>query len=115
MRKLFYIFVILCMPFFVFVSCGTKQLPDGVLDESTMVDLLCDVYMIEGYFSDQTDFKPFLMAEEVVESYSDIMDKYQINDSVFEASFRYYMEDYLRFDSINAKVMDKLNDKMARW
>lgn len=114
MRKSFKILLSFFIGILSFVSCGTKQLPDGVLDESTMVNLLCDVYVLEGYFSSQTDFKPFLMSEDVVKAYSDIMDKYQINDSVFEASFRYYMEDCARFDSVNAKVMRTLNDGLSR-
>jgi hypothetical protein len=92
----------------ILFSCGGRKLPDGILDEDKMVEVLIDIHLAEGLVStfpihyDSSRVLYPLFEKEVFK-------KHQIPDSVFRMSLEYYMQDTKKMDRMYARTIDSLH------
>jgi hypothetical protein len=92
----------------VLYSCDRQRLPEGILEEDKMVELLIDIHLAEGLVStfpihyDSSRVLYPLFEKEVFR-------KHQVPDSVFRRSFEYYMRDTRVMDRLYARTIDSLH------
>ena len=104
MKNLIIIFI--CI--FFFASCGRNRLPEGILVEDKMVQILIDIHLAEGLvstfpipFDSSRKLYPYLEAE--------LFFKHNVSDSVFIQSLEYYMRDPVIMDRLYARTIDSLS------
>lgn len=93
----------------MFGSCGTAPVPQGVLPEDKMVDLMTDVYLMEGYYADETMYHFDSMPIQIRESYDELFQKYGITQAEFDSNLMYYFHRPETYTSIQQQVLDRLN------
>jgi hypothetical protein len=94
------------------LGCDSKKLPQGILPEEKMVEVLIDIQLTEGiagampisYDSSQVLYR--LLEREVFL-------KHEVQDSVFTQSMVYYLQYPDKMDAIYARVVDSLSLKQA--
>lgn len=92
----------------ILFSCKDEKLPEGILDENKMVEVLIDIHLAEGLVStfpihyDSSRVLYPLFEKEVFKDH-------QIPDSVFRTSLEYYMKDTKMMDRIYARTIDSLH------
>lgn len=104
--------LILCFFCFGLIACDSKNLPDHVLPEDKMVEVLIDIQLTEGiasslpipYDSSQVLYR--LLERE-------IFLKHEVQDSVFTQSMIYYLQYPIKMDAMYARVVDSLILKQA--
>lgn len=104
MKKL----VILILLAITLYSCSKQRVPEGLLTEDKMVELLIDIHLAEGlvstfpihYDSSRTLYPLFE---------KEIFKKHQVPDSVFRKSLEFYMRDAKVMDRLYARTIDSLH------
>jgi hypothetical protein len=92
----------------ILFSCESEKLPEGILDEDKMVEVLIDIHLAEGLVStfpihyDSSRILYPLFEKEVFKDH-------QIPDSVFRTSLEFYMKDTKTMDRIYARTIDSLH------
>jgi hypothetical protein len=92
----------------ILFSCDGRKVPEGILDEDKMVEVLIDIHLAEGLVStfpihyDSSRVLYPLFEKEVFK-------KHQIPDSVFRMSLEYYMQDTKKMDRMYARTIDSLH------
>lgn len=89
-------------------ACGESRVPDGVLSEDKMVEVLIDIHMAEGYVSSfpihyDSSRRLYPLFE------TEVFRKHQVPDSVFVESLVYYMRDTRLMNRIYARTIDSLS------
>jgi hypothetical protein len=93
------------------VACGpeapekTEALPDWIIPEEKMVDVLTDVHIIEGARIGQSVLGDSLPAKF---HYQKVWEKYNINAALYDSSFRYYSRNAERMDLMYEEVLTRL-------
>ncbi|PRY85298.1 DUF4296 domain-containing protein [Mongoliibacter ruber] len=91
-----------------FFACSQEKLPEGVLSEDKMVEVMIDIHLAEGLVStfpihyDSSRVLYPLFEKEVFK-------KHQLSDSVFVRSLEYYMRDARFMDRLYARTIDSLH------
>lgn len=108
MKKIILPFLILV---FVAVSCEEPVVPkpENLIKEKMMVDMLADIHMAEATFN-RFRFDSAMVNTKSADFYYSVLDKYQVQDSVFEKSFVYYASTPKSFEEMYRKVMNKLSE-----
>lgn len=94
--------------FLAFFSCGKERLPEGVLNEDKMVEIMIDIHLAEGLVStfpihyDSSRILYPMFEKEVFK-------KHQTPDSVFVKSLEHYMRDARKMDRLYARTIDSLH------
>jgi len=98
---------------FLFVfSCSEKK-PEGVLTKKEMVKVLMEVYLAEDKVS-RLSLKPD-SSKKVFAVFKDkVFDKVAVKDSLFDASFDYYMNRPKDMETIYTALVDSLNLREQR-
>lgn len=107
--KLYLYIVLIPCVLMMFSSCHRSALPPGVLPENQMVDLLTDVYIMEGYYADETMYHFDSMIVEINESYDELFDKYGITRAQFDSNMSYYSHNPAELELINQQVLSRLD------
>ncbi|MGY6559715.1 MAG: DUF4296 domain-containing protein [Nitritalea sp.] len=91
-------------------ACSEPDLPEGILDEEKMVELLIDLHLAEGMTS---TFPIAFDSARVLYPYleNEVFRKHQIPDSVFHESLLYYMTDLRKINRMYERTIDSLNVK----
>ncbi len=95
---------------FILVSCGQKtgEIPEEVLTPDKMVEVLIDLQLLEGYFSQQN--LPRDSAGPLFNRYEkELFQKHQIADSTYRNSFKFYSRHPPLMDKIYERVVDSLS------
>ncbi|WP_165793039.1 DUF4296 domain-containing protein [Sphingobacterium haloxyli] len=97
--------VIILSSFFLMISCNRSK-PKGILSEKTMVDLMTDVHLVDGYLNTlQVD-----STRKVIDGlYDGIFEKYGIDSITFKANISYYLGNPILSKEMYAEVTKKLN------
>ncbi len=106
-------FVILAGAVCVFIlSACNQKLPEGVIDEQKMVNVLADLHTIDGYMSTMrfTDS----VRESGAEFYAAVYKHHHINRAIFEKSLKYYSKDLSLLDSLYNQADDTLKAREAK-
>jgi len=114
--------VVLVLLFVLAAACGRKDsfIPDRLLTEQEMVDIMADVQIIEADINHQktqerdandsikTEPKDFVRISE--EYYRLLFEHYQITDSIFTQNIRYYTER----PAVLERIMDSVVQRLTR-
>ncbi|MCL6260361.1 DUF4296 domain-containing protein [Aquiflexum sp. TKW24L] len=94
--------------FFVGFACSKQEVPEGILSEDKMVEVLIDIHLAEGLVS---SFPIHYDSARVLYPYleSEVFLKHHIPDSVFRKSLEYYMLDIKTMDRLYARTIDSLH------
>ena len=108
MRRLQLLFLIL-----IFIAaCNNKALPEGVLDEQRMVNVLTDLTLIDGFMS--TLLYTDTLRVQGKNYYATVYKKHNISKAVFDKSLKYYSSQPVLLDSMYSRVTRKLEAKEKR-
>ena len=105
MKRLFFLLLTLL----ILTSCNQSKLPEGVLDEQRMINVLADLSVIDGYMSSlmYTD----TLRIEGRSYYATVYKNHNISKAVFDKSLKYYSNQPVLLDSMYSKVTRKLEAK----
>ncbi|WP_181151259.1 DUF4296 domain-containing protein [Sphingobacterium gobiense] len=97
--------LIILSSFFLMISCDRSK-PKGILSEKTMVDLMTDVHLVDGYLNTlQVD-----STRKVIDGlYDGIFEKYGIDSVTFKENISYYLGNPIVSKELYTKVTKKLN------
>jgi hypothetical protein len=94
------------------LSCSSDKLPDGILQEDKMVEVLIDIQLNEGIASAlPISYDSSQVLYRLLES--EVFLKHEVQDSVFTQSMVYYLQFPSKMDAIYARVVDSLSLKQA--
>ncbi|HLS94638.1 uncharacterized protein DUF4296 [Sphingobacterium allocomposti] len=98
--------LVILSSFFLFQGCK-KSLPEGILPKRTMVDLMTEVHLVDGYLNTL----PLDSTRRVVESlYAEVFRKFKVDSTQFKQNVAYYLGDPVLskelYVTINKKLMD---------
>ena len=93
---------------FVGIACSKQEIPEGILSEDKMVEVLIDIHLAEGMVS---SFPIHYDSSRLLYPYfeSEVFLKHDIADTVFRKSLEYYMLDIKTMDRIYARTIDSLH------
>ena len=96
----------------VFFSCSNPPVekPEKLIDEQIMIDMLVDIHLSEAAFNHLRHRDSLVERSSSVDFYYSILDKYHIQDSVFEKSFIFYASQPRRFEKMYRQAMNKLSE-----
>lgn len=114
--------IVLVLLFVLAVACGRKDsfIPDRLLTEQEMVEVMTDVQIIEADINYQktqerdandsikTEPKDFVKLS--AEYYQQMFEHYQITDSIFAQNIRYYTER----PAVLERIMDSVVQRLTR-
>jgi hypothetical protein len=93
---------------FVGFACSKQKIPEGILSEDKMVEVLVDIHLAEGMVS---SLPIHYDSMRVLYPYfeSEVFLKHDMPDSVFRKSLEYYMLDIKTMDRLYARTIDSLH------
>ena len=92
-------------------SCNKNKLPEGVLDEKTMVAVLTDMHTADAYFKVTTGSEYDTIIGEINYTYNQIFKQHGTTKEDFEKSMEYYSKNPKQYRAMYEKVVLKLNKK----
>ncbi|HET8859140.1 DUF4296 domain-containing protein [Marivirga sp.] len=106
MRKLIYIITIL-----IIVSCsGKEEVPKGVIAPEKMAEILSDIYLAEHKVNNvriKQDSAQIVMRHYELKIFED----HNTTDSIYKESFKYYLDNPIKLESIYDIVIDSISLK----
>ncbi|MDH5380194.1 MAG: DUF4296 domain-containing protein [Cyclobacteriaceae bacterium] len=88
------------------VSCVSHDLPDNVLSEVKMAEVMLDFYMSEAKLSYN---RSKVDAEEMYPHYyNKILERHNLTDSVYKANLAFYMSNPVFFDKVYDMLIDSV-------
>ncbi|HLT87218.1 MAG TPA: DUF4296 domain-containing protein [Sphingobacterium sp.] len=97
--------LIILSSFFLMISCN-KSKPKGTLSEKTMVDLMTDVHLVDGYLNTL----PVDSTRKVMDGlYEEVFEKYGIDSVRFKENIAYYLGNPIVSKELYTQVTKKLN------
>ena len=100
------LFIILLL---LLTACQKNKLPEGVLDEQRMINVLADISVVDGYMS--TLMYTDTLRIEGKNYYATVYKNHNISKEVFDKSLKYYSNQPVLLDSMYSKVTRKLEAK----
>jgi hypothetical protein len=99
---------VIVFAWFLVISCGGNQLPEGILTKDKMVPMLVDQHLAETIFAQRITFG--LKSENTLNDlYLSILKKYGVDRKVFEESVFYYSKHPKQYKEIYDEVLNRLN------
>jgi hypothetical protein len=92
-------------------ACNKNKVPEGVIKEKTMIELLTEMHTADAYFNNINDYECDTMIGEIYYTYNQIFKKYGTNKEEFDRSMDYYSQNPKKFREMYEKVVLKLNKK----
>lgn len=107
MKNVILIFILLV---FVVVSCDEPAVPkpENLIKEKQMIEMLADIHLAEATFV-RFRYDSAMVHSKSADFYYSVLDKYQVQDSLFEQSFVYYASTPKSFEEMYRKVMNELS------
>ncbi len=103
---------ILLITMALLIQCSSEKpatnIPEELMPDSLMVEILCDVYLVEGLML-QLSYQDRKRPEVGNYYYQYIYKKYGINKEIFIENMTYYTTDVKRLDALHDKVIAKLS------
>ena len=120
-------FALIILLFVLVTACGGHKdkgfIPDRLLTEQEMIDLMTDVQIIEGdityqktrerELSDSIKIKPKDYVKLSEEYYDQLFEHYGITDSIFKQNIRYYTEQPALLEKIMDSVVKRLTKEQS--
>jgi len=103
--------LILLMPIFLVIGCK-KSVPEGIMAEETMVELMTEVHLVDGYLSTLS----IDSSRKVINSlYGHIFNKYQIDSTRFQMNVDYYLGNPTLSKKLYATISDSMTEKETQF
>jgi Domain of unknown function (DUF4296) len=103
------VFKLLILGFVLIVSCKNNELPNDLIEEQKMIQIIADLHIIDGYMatlvytdSIRINGKNF---------YATVYKSHKTTKAVYERSLKYYSMDPVRLDSMYNRVEYLLANK----
>ena len=120
-------FSLIILLFVLVTACGGHKdkgfIPDRLLTEQEMIDLMTDVQIIEGdityqktrerELSDSIKIEPKDYVKLSEEYYDQLFEHYGITDSIFRQNIRYYTEQPALLEKIMDSVVQRLTKEQS--
>jgi hypothetical protein len=120
-------FSLIILLFVLVTACGGHKdkgfIPDRLLTEQEMIDLMTDVQIIEGdityqktrerELSDSIKIEPKDYVKLSEEYYDQLFEHYGITDSIFRQNIRYYTEQPALLEKIMDSVVKRLTKEQS--
>jgi len=108
MKNLLVIFLLLI---FVLMSCDKLPIekPENLIKENKMINMLVDIHIAEATFNHYR-YDTTMLKSTSADFYYSVLDKYEVQDSLFEKSFAFYVSTPRQFERMYRKVMNKLSE-----
>ena len=87
------------------ISCHSEPLPEGILNQKAMTELLTDVYLLEGAYTNYTKDQLDSATNQIKIDYDSLFHKHKITPEQFETNLTYYAEHATEYDTINQRVL----------
>lgn len=92
-------------------ACNRNKVPEGIIKEKTMIELLTEMHTADAYFNNITGYECDTMIGEINYTYNQIFKKHGTTKEEFERSMDYYSQNPKKFREMYEKVVLKLNKK----
>ena len=92
-------------------ACNKNKVPEDIIKEKTMIELLTEMHTADAYFNNITGYECDTMIGEINYTYNQIFKKYGTNKEQFDKSLDYYSQNPKKFREMYEKVVLKLNKK----
>ena len=103
--------LIILSSFFLMVSCHQSK-PKGILSEKTMVDLMTDIHLVDGYLNTL----PVDSTRKVIEGlYGEVFEKYGIDSVKFKKNTAYYLGNPIVSRDLYTEITKKINGYEADY
>lgn len=86
------------------ISCHNEPLPEGVMDEATMVSFLTDAYMLEGAVAIKSGNRQSEQLPQIKQGYQEILNRYEVSQQDVEVSMDYYAHRAEQYQAIHDQV-----------
>lgn len=120
-------FSLIILLFVLVTACGGHKdkgfMPERLLTEQEMIDLMTDVQIIEGdityqktrerELSDSIKIEPKDYVKLSEEYYDQLFEHYGITDSIFKQNIRYYTEQPVLLEKIMDSVVQRLTKEQS--
>jgi len=102
--------LILSLIFFAFVACDKLPVEkhDNLIKEKKMINMMVDLHIAEATFNHMR-YDSIVKNSSSANFYYSILEKYEVQDSVFEKSFVFYASSPKNFEKMYRQVMNKLS------
>ena len=103
----------LCLLLPGITACHDEQRPADVIATDTMTDFLTDLYLVEGYYAVESQYRFDTASTEVVEALQSLFVKYRLTRERVEKSFDYYSLHPEEYEAIQNEVAARLEQLIA--
>lgn len=101
-------FTFLCLLLLATTACRQDQRTSGVLDANTMTEVLTDLYLLEGYYAIESQYRFDSMSPELLSACDTLLEKHHVTRENVEKSFDYYSQHPEEYKSIQEDVAARL-------
>jgi hypothetical protein len=103
----------------ILVSCGEKKIPDTILKQKQMTDIISDVLIADAVVNESRNRDTSLSVKSLSNAYyQKIFSLHKINKEIFLRSYDYYIEHPALFkevlDSANSLIAKKIMSEPVR-
>ena len=91
------------------LSCGKQNIPEGVLGEDVMVDILYESYLFEGYSAITTDYNYRELSGETAAYYENLFERHNVTQEQFDTSVEFYLRNKHLYEEIYNRVVSRLD------
>jgi len=110
MKKLLFILSIVVL--FATASCDDPPVPEpkNLIGREKMVEMLADIHLADAAFNSLRHQDSIVRESSSANFYYSVLDKYEVQDTVFEESFVFYASQPRKFEKMYREAMNKLNE-----
>lgn len=110
MKKL--LFILSLVVLVAAAGCDDPPMPEPkkLVDREKMVQMLADIHLAEAAFNNLRHRDSIVGESSSADFYYSILDKYAVQDTVFEQSFVFYASQPRQFEKMYREAMNKLNE-----
>lgn len=96
----------------VVFSCSEPPVekPENLIEQDRMIDILVDVHMAEAAFNSRRHRDSLVERSNSADFYYSVLQKHEVQDSVFERSLVFYASQPRQFEKMYRKVMNQLTE-----
>lgn len=110
MKKILFILSIVIIIAAAACDDPTIPKPEKIVDREKMVQMLKDIHLAEAAFDNLRYRDSTVKRSTSADFYYSILNKYDVQDSVFEQSFVYYASQPRKFEKMYREAMNDLNE-----
>ncbi len=103
--------ILLALAMVTAVSCHNKKIPEGVVSEKAMIEILAEMHTADAYFNVTNGYECDTLIGEIAYTYNQIFERYGVTKETFDKSLDYYSKNPKKFREMYEKVVLKLNKK----